>query len=151
MTTVDELLTVSSLLSDWPIPRTGTRGVRAIAVPDAARRSHARGPRKPSCKLAFASAAALGAISRRRPQSATRMRDAESAPMPTSQIGGSAMSQRFAKSGVIMCGININDMEKKQSKWSRNLRAPSTSLLLHRYQFLERWAVRWPAGLIFSG
>tara|TARA_Y100000766_G_scaffold284447_1_gene302985 strand:+ start:2324 stop:2440 length:117 start_codon:yes stop_codon:yes gene_type:complete len=32
--------------------------------------------------------------------------------MPTSQIGGSAMSQRFAKSGVIIDVLNINDMEK---------------------------------------
>jgi len=34
--------------------------------------------------------------------------------MPTSQIGGSAMSQRFAKSGVIIDVLNINDMEKNQ-------------------------------------
>jgi hypothetical protein len=112
VTTVDELLTVRSLLSDWPMPRTGTRGVRAIAIPDAARRSHASGPRKPSCKLALASAAARGAISRRRLQRTTRTSDAARAPIPTSQIGGSAMSQRFAKSGVIIDVLNINDMEK---------------------------------------
>ena len=73
-----------------------TSGVKATVTAAKATNSQASGPRKPSPSEARASAASRGATSLRMPQPARAASITSAAAAPSSQIGGSGISQRLA-------------------------------------------------------